>query len=119
VPARPCCARSRHFAAGMHQAAVPDGSKQEGKGKSKPRTRVHKLQSASATACRGRKRDVTEDPAIFPQRYLAFGAAVEIVEHSFRQSFGARWDENPRCKPLGARQQHEGICSFAIQGSEV
>jgi hypothetical protein len=44
-----------HFAHGVHEPAVANGSEQEGRARSKPRTRVRKGQWSKATAWRGRK----------------------------------------------------------------
>jgi hypothetical protein len=71
----------------MHQAAVPDRGKQEGKGKVEAQNFRAQTAARKSDGMPGPESDVIEHPAIFPERNLAFGAAVEIVKNSFRQSF--------------------------------
>jgi hypothetical protein len=68
----------------MHEPAVSDRREQERKSK------IEAQDARSQVALRDRdrmprpKRDVVKYPAIFPERYLAFGSTIKVVEHRFR-----------------------------------
>ena len=70
-----------HFARrGASGGCSRSGASRNGRARSKPRTRVRRLQSATGDRMAGAEGDVLIDAAIFAEGDLAFGAAIEVVE---------------------------------------
>jgi hypothetical protein len=78
--------RRSHFSSGMHQAAIANRGEQKGQRK----IEAQNLRAQTAFRKRDRmprpKSNVVENPAVFPERNLALGSAIEIVKNGFRQS---------------------------------
>ena len=76
-------ARGGDFSAGMHEAAVADGSEHERKRNFVAEHGGAQIAAGMRDGVARAKSDVIEDAAIFAQGDFAFGAAIQIVEHHF------------------------------------
>jgi hypothetical protein len=65
----------------MHEAAVADGSEQKRQSKVKAKNARAQCASRNRDRMPRPKRDVFENAAVFAQRYLALGAAIQIIKH--------------------------------------
>ncbi len=79
--------RGRHFASGMHEPAVSDRRKHERNSEFEAQNSGGQTAIANRYRMTRPKSDVVKYPAIFAECDLAFGAAVEVVEHRLRNSF--------------------------------
>ena len=70
----------------MHQPAVPHRRKQKRKSKIEPQNPRVQIALRDRNRMPRPERNVAKDPAILPQRNLALGAPVEIVEYRFRHT---------------------------------
>src|ERR1019366_1372132 len=81
-PASSSC--GRHFASGMHKAAVPDRSKQDRKSKIEPQNARAQIAARERDRMPRPKSDIVKYPAILPECNLAFGTAGEVVKYRLR-----------------------------------
>src|SRR2546426_3890637 len=83
---RPGGPSRRHLAAGMHEAAVADGSEQNRNGKVDSQHAGPKIATRNCHGLARPERDAVKRAAVLFQRGFPFGAAVEIVEDHLRQT---------------------------------
>src|SRR6202795_95288 len=75
-------ARGAHFAHGVHQAAVADGSEQEWESEIEAENAGAQVAIADGDRMARSEGDVLIDAAIFAECDLAFGAAIKVVEEA-------------------------------------
>ena len=73
-------ARCAHFADGVHEAAVADGSEQERKSEIEAENAGAQVAIGEGDGVTRTEGDVLIDAAIFAEGDFAFGAAIEVIE---------------------------------------
>ncbi len=76
-------ARRTHFAHGMHEPAVANGSEQEGKSEIEAKNARAQVAIGERDRVSGTEGDVLIDAAIFAEGNLAFGATIKVIEDGF------------------------------------
>jgi hypothetical protein len=79
-------ARCSHFAHGVHQAAVADGSEQTREGQIEADDADAEIAFVEGDGVAWAKEDVVEGAGVFAQRCFVVGSAIEVIENGAREA---------------------------------